>query len=175
MRREQGFAIWMTGLPSSGKSTIVRMLLERLHDIGVFPAVLESDAVRQIMTPEPVYSAAERDLFYEQLARFGALLTRNHIPVIFDATANRRSYRDRARALIPRYLEVLVDTPLDICKDRDPKGIYRSAERRETSEVPGVQVAYERPIMPDLHLDGRADPDRNAARIMEKARKAGFI
>jgi len=175
MKRDQGFAIWMTGLPASGKSTIVRMLLELLHDIGILPAVLESDTVRRILTPEPVYSDAERDLFYEQLVRFGAMLTHNHIPVIFDATANRRSYRDRARTLIPKYLEVFVDTPLEVCKERDPKGLYRAAGRRGYSEVPGVHAVYERPILPDLILDGQADPALNAVRVAEKARKAGFI
>lgn len=175
MSSKQAFGIWITGLPASGKSTITRHLVGHFHTLGISPAVLESDALREILTPEPTYSPAERDRFYEQMVRFGAMITRCSVPVIFDATANRRAYRDLARSLVPRYLEVFVDTPLEQCKARDPKGIYRAAAEARSFTVPGIQEAYERPNHPDLHLDGRDDPSQNAARIVEKARSAGYL
>ena len=102
MNRPQALAIWLTGLPASGKSTIVTALIPQLENLGRPIEVLESDAVRRILTPAPTYSQAERDLFYRALAFMGARLVVHGVTVIFDATANRRAYRDFARSLIPR-------------------------------------------------------------------------
>ena len=114
-------------------------------DRGVDVAVLESDALRQIFTPHPHYDEQERATFYRQLVYVGTLLTRHGVPVIFDATANRRTYRDGARQQIPRFLEVYVDCPLETCMSRDPKGIYRKAREGAANTVPGLQAAYEPP------------------------------
>ncbi|HEY7162509.1 MAG TPA: adenylyl-sulfate kinase, partial [Acidobacteriota bacterium] len=85
---KQGFAIWITGLPSSGKSTIAQYVTKRLRDDRNLPVVhLESDELRKFLTPEPDYSAKERDWFYEVLAKFAHLLTSNGVNVIIDATA----------------------------------------------------------------------------------------
>ena len=84
------FALWLTGLPASGKSSIVARLLPRLESWGVPVEVLESDAVRRIVTPEASYSSEERDLFYRALAFMGSRLVAHGVSVIFDATASRR-------------------------------------------------------------------------------------
>lgn len=168
MKVEQGFGIWITGVPSAGKSTIARKLVEMLQERGIRPVVLESDALRRVLTPQPSYSSGERDRFYRQMAELGALISQCGVPVIFDATANRRSYRDRGRSLIPHFLEVLVQCPLDECKMRDPKGIYAAAAGGAASNVPGVQAAYEPPLAPDVSLDGRDAPERTAGRIIDQ-------
>lgn len=85
-------------------------------------AVLESDLLRQIFTPHPRYDEEERDNFYRQMAYVGILLTQHGVPVIFDATANRRIYRDRVRQQIAKFLEVYVDCPLTICISRGSQG-----------------------------------------------------
>lgn len=159
MSRDTGFAIWLTGLPSSGKSTIARELVTKLTARGIRTVVLESDELRRILTPEPTYSAEERARFYRSLVRIGDLLVRQNVNVIFDATANKREYRDQARALIPRFLEVYVQCPLEVCIQRDPKGIYRRAASGAASSVPGMQVSYEPPIAPEVTLDGQAQPE----------------
>lgn len=160
----QGFAVWLTGLPASGKSTIAEALHRELAGRGVYAAVLESDAMRRILTPNPDYGDAERDAFYEGMARIGALLTGRGVPVIFDATANRRAYRDGARRRISRFLEVHVDAPLQTCEARDPKGIYRKAREGKASNVPGIQSAYEPPALADLVVRGDAEKPPDAAR-----------
>lgn len=175
MSTAPAFAVWITGLPASGKSTVARELESQLREAGIDPVVLESDALRTILTPEPTYAPDERDRFYRQLADIGALIARQGIPVIFDATANRRAYRDRARAAIPRFLEVFVDSPLALCRSRDPKGIYRSADSSRASTVPGVQTPYEPPLAPGLVLDGVAAPGHSASRIVAKIREVGWI
>ena len=97
------FAIWVTGLPASGKSTLAAEVKARLLRRGIDVAVLESDVLRKIFTPHPKYDEAERDTFYRQMVYVGTLLTQHGVPVIIDGTANRRRYRDYGRQQIPRF------------------------------------------------------------------------
>lgn len=147
------FAIWLTGLPASGKSTIVAALRPRLEELRLSVEVLESDAVRRVLTPTPIYSHEERDLFYRALAFMGARLVAHGVTVIFDATANRRVYRDFARSLIPNFIEVAVECPLELCMQRDYKGTYQRGQRGETATVPGLQDPYEAPLSPEVRID----------------------
>jgi adenylylsulfate kinase len=163
------FAVWVTGLPSSGKSTLSKALAGQLSTRGVDVAVLESDELRHVFTPHPVYSDEERDVFYQAMAYVGRLLVEHGVPVIFDATANRRAYRERARQWISRFLEVYVDSPLAECMKRDTKGLYRRAREDTASTVPGLQAAYELPEQPDLVVMGnRETPESAARRVIEK-------
>ena len=137
--------------------------------IGIDAAVLESDAMRQVFTPEPTYSEKERTLFYGQMVWVGALLVRHGVPVVFDATANRRSLRQSARQAIARFIEVYVHCPVEVCMARDPKGIYRLAQQAGSSSVPGLHVPYEAPENPDVVVEGDAeDPPSAARRIVAK-------
>jgi len=160
----QAFAVWITGLPASGKSTIAGCLKTLLDEQGVDVAVLESDVLRQIFSENPRYGDSDRDAFYRRMIWIGVLLTRHGVPVIFDATANRRVWRDEARSRIPKFIEVFVDVPLRTCIERDPKGIYRSAAAGRASDVPGMQAAYEPPENPDLVIDGTREAPLDAAR-----------
>jgi len=148
------FAVWLTGLPASGKSAVARELLRRLQERGMRPARLESDVMRTQITPSPRYDEPERKLFYAAFAELGVFLAGSGIPVIFDATANRRAYRDAARRRIGRFAEIFIDTPLEICAARDPKGLYRAARAGSTSTLPGEQAAYERPERAELVVRG---------------------
>ena len=162
------FAIWITGLPASGKSTIAAALVKHLRNLNMDVTILESDAMRKILSANPQYDDQERDYFYASLAFIGRVLTEHGISVIFDATANRRSYRERARHQIPQLLEVFVDCPLDVCIQRDPKGIYRRAQQGEAQHVPGLQTRYEPPLNPALVIRGdQDDPEDAARRIVE--------
>jgi adenylylsulfate kinase len=120
--------------------------------------VLESDGLRGVLTPHPAYSEQERDTFHGALAYIGRLLVDHGVPVIFDATANRRKYRDRARQMIDRFLEIYMDSLLAVCRERDTKGIHRKAQQGEDSTVPGLQAEYEAPEHP--HLIVRGDRER---------------
>lgn len=160
---EPGFAVWLTGLPSSGKSTLTAALTNQLAARGIRAAVLESDVLRRILTPRPVYSEPERDTFYGAMVYIGKLLVDHGVPVIFDATANRRAYRDRARREIARFLEVYVDCPLNVCITRDPKGIYKRAQEGGSNTVPGLQATYEPPEHPDLVVRTDQEAPEDAA------------
>lgn len=175
MSADTGFAIWITGLPASGKTSIARELLLKLEAQGLRVVLLESDELRGILTPQPTYSEEERDWFYHALASLGALITRNKVNVVFDATANKRSYRDYARSLIPRFLEVYVHCPLELCMQRDPKGIYRTAADGAASFVPGLQTPYEPPLNPEATLDGQALPEASAAAVFTRLQQAHYF
>lgn len=172
----QAFAIWITGLPASGKSTLAARIAAQLKLQGLDVAILESDELRRVFVKHPRYDEEERDTFYEEMAYVGVLLTRYGVPVIFDATANRRSYRERARQQIPHFLEVYVATPLAVCMARDPKGIYRKARAGKTSTVPGLQAPYEAPESPDIVVDGdRQSPDSAAQQVVAMLSGRGYI
>jgi adenylylsulfate kinase len=141
------FALWLTGLPASGKSAIARELVRALHDRGIDVSVLESDVMRTQLTPFPRYDDEGRDFFYGALVDIGAALVARSRSVLFDATANRRAYRDAARKRIERFAEVYVDTPLEVCRARDPKGLYRG----------GMEIGYEPPLAPELVVHGTQD------------------
>ena len=169
------FAIWITGLPASGKSTIVSALKPQLEGLGLTVEVLESDEVRRVITPIPTYSEAERDLFYRALAFTGQKLVAHGVTVVFDATASRRVYRDFARSVIPRFIEVSVECPLTTCMERDRKGTYRKGQRGESLTVPGLQSPYEAPINPDLRIDTTTTPSGDAARQILDLVKTKFL
>lgn len=174
MQPHRAFAVWLTGLPASGKSTVARALVQQLESRGIDCAVLESDELRKILTPRPRYDEEEREDFYRQMAWIGTLLARHGVAVLFDATAHRRSYRDRARQEIPNFLEVYVECPLEVCIARDPKGIYRAAA--SGGQVPGLQAPYEPPIEPDVLIHGdRDDPDQAARQIIAALEQKGYL
>jgi len=166
------FAVWITGLPASGKSTIVAALLPKLEELGLRVEVLESDDVRRFITPSPTYSQEERDQFYRALVFIGARLVAHGVSVIFDATANKRAYREAARSLIPLFLEVAAECPLDVCMARDRKGTYRKGQEGGTSTVPGLQTPYEPPLAPDLRIETtRTSPESGAQQIVALIRQ----
>jgi adenylylsulfate kinase len=170
------FGLWITGLPASGKSTVTAALTKLLHEAEIDFTVLESDRMRLVFSDNPQYDERERELFYGSLAFIGKVLVEHGISVIFDATANRRSYRNRAREHISRFIEVFVDCPLEVCASRDPKGIYRMAHEGKASSVPGLQSSYEPPEHPDIviHAD-REQPQEAARRIMQMLKDKGSL
>ncbi len=173
---QSGFAVWITGLPASGKSTVAMALTKLLSDRGVNVAVLESDALRRVFTPHPRYDEEEREVFYGAMVYVGRLLTEHGVSVIFDATAHRRAYRNRAREQISRFLEIYVDCPLEVCIARDPKGIYQKAMEKAATTVPGVQVAYEPPEHPELVVRGDLGVTEVAAQqIVAELIRRGYL
>lgn len=170
-----GFAIWITGLPASGKSTVSGCVAELLRDAGICTAILESDEMRKALTPKPTYTQDERDWFYLALAMIGRTLTKNGINVIFDATANLRAYRDRARAMIPKFIEVYISCPIEVCESRDPKGIYKRARSGRANTVPGIQAKYEPPLQPEVRLDCLMDKVAAADAVIARLKEFQYI
>ena len=152
-----GAVVWLTGLPSSGKSTLAGHLVARLREAGCPAVVLDGDEVRDALVPRPGYTPEERDSFYATLARLAALLARQDLIVLVAATGHRRAWRDRARALAPRFLEVFVDVPAEECRRRDGKGLYAQAASGAVLNLPGAGVEFEPPQAPEVVARGGED------------------
>src|SRR5262249_41591657 len=163
------WAIWITGPPASGKSTLARAVAARLTTDGVAPCVLELDAMRRVVTPSPSYSDAERDLVYRALVWLAAALVDAGVPVIVDATAHRREWRDLARAVIARFAEVQLCCAIETCRARDAAraASYTTTEvyaraGTEGGRVPGGDVEYEAATAPELLIDTELTPHEAA-------------
>ena len=165
------FALWLTGPPASGKSTIAKALVSELERGGVKVQILESDSLREILTPHPSYTEGEREHFYRVLSYIGSLLWRNGVNVIFDATANREVYRQYVAQLIPGLKVVFVTCSLETRQSRDLKGLYKAAGDGKITTLPGFQVAFEEPHHPDLTINtDKESPAEAAKRILHLLR-----
>lgn len=161
-----GVAVWITGLPGSGKSAVADALKERRPDF----IVLRMDEMRKIVTPEPSYSDEERDLVYRSLVFLGEMLTGLGHNVIIDATGNLRKWRGLARKLIPGYIEVYLKCSIEACSKREeqrqdtrgaPKDIYKKGGRGWP--VPGINAPYEAPERPEIVIDAEKTSVADAA------------
>ncbi|HSN90369.1 MAG TPA: adenylyl-sulfate kinase [Anaeromyxobacteraceae bacterium] len=152
-----GAVVWLTGLPASGKTALARRLRDRLEAAGRAPVLLDGDEVRAALVPAPGHDEAGRAAFYETLARLAALLARQGRIALVAATAHRRAFRERARALAPRFVEVFVDVPEETCAARDPKGLWARARAGSAPQLPGAGPAYERPERPEVVASGGED------------------
>lgn len=180
---DEGWCIWLTGLPGAGKSTIAKSLKQELETRGIGVQVLRLDAFRNIIVPEPQYTETERDIIYNTLVFIAKILTRNGVNVILDATANRRRWRDAARVEITHFYEVYVECPLEECMEREANrtdnlvisDLYKKAlERRRNGQTSseglgqmvGIDVPYEEPVSPDLKIDSNTMNPEDAAKIV---------
>ena len=170
-----GFAVWLTGAPAAGKTTIARELAAQLEKEGVRPVHLESDALRSILTPQPTYEREERDRFYAALADLAALLSAQGLAVLLDATAPRRAHRRRGRERIARFLEVFVSAPLEVREARDPKGLYRLAREGRAPHLPGAAEPYEEPEEAELTVAGDADARESARQVLAALASRGWL
>ncbi len=177
------WAIWITGPPGSGKSTVARAAAAALIARGSPVRVLELDQIRRAITPRPTYSDAEREVVYRSLVFMAAALTQAGVPVIVDATAHRRAWRDLARDAVPRFAEVQIECPPALARERERgrrdshalPGIYARADQPGAT-VPGVNVPYEPALAPELVIDTAVEPPAAAgARVAALAATLGPV
>jgi len=155
----KGAVVWITGLPSAGKSALAERVCRRLALEATPSVLLDGDAVRAELRPRPGYDEAARANFYETLANLAAMLARQGLVVLVPATAHRRAFRAMARAVAPRFVEVYVNTPSATCAARDAKGLYAAVREGQVAGLPGVDIAYEPPEAPEVIASGGHDED----------------
>jgi adenylylsulfate kinase len=154
-----GAVVWITGLPSSGKSALAERLRRKLVHAKRPTILLDGDAVRAALKPAPGYDDQARRDFYETLANLAALSAAQGLVAIVPATAHLREYRERAKQLAPRYLEVYVHVSPETCAERDAKGLYAAAREGKVAGLPGADLPYEAPDAPDVIALGGYDDE----------------
>ena len=173
---EKGFVIWLTGLPGSGKSTIGRLLLKYFRDGGYRVEYLDGDLVRPWLSPEAGFTREDRVRHLRRVAYVSHLLARNGVIVIACFVSPYRDVRREARELIKDFVEVYVKCPLEVCIERDPKGLYRRALAGEIKNMTGIDDPYEEPTNPEVVVDTSIlSPLECRDIIIDKLRGLGYI
>jgi adenylyl-sulfate kinase len=173
----QGFTLWLTGLPRSGKSTVAGLVAGRLRSLGVERIeVLDGDVVREGLCKDLGFSRADRTENIRRIALVSKLLTRNGVAVVVAAISPYREDRELAREEIQSFVEVWAKASVDACAERDYKGLYEKARRGEITNLTGVNDPYEEPEDADLVLDTENDsPEASAEQVMALLRERGLI
>jgi adenylyl-sulfate kinase len=139
-------------LSGAGKSTIANVVAEELRNRGHRVELLDGDEVREHLSAGLGFSKADRDVNIRRIGWVAKVLARNGVAAITAAISPYRETRDTVRAEIPNFVEVFVDTPLEVCEDRDVKGLYEKARTGEIPEFTGVSDPYEPPLAPEIHV-----------------------
>ncbi len=167
----RALTVWFTGLPGSGKSTLARAAEAELAAAGVFACVLDGDNLRFGLNADLGFSPEDRAENIRRAGEVAALLHRYGAVVLAAFISPYRQDRDRVRNLHPAgtFMEVFVDAPLDVCEERDPKGLYAKARAGVISDLTGVSAPYEPPAAPELRIDtASTDVGRAAARVVDE-------
>lgn len=146
----EGMAIWLTGLSSAGKTTIAQAVYSELCERGWRAELLDGDEIRRNLCKGLGFSKADRDENIRRIAFVTELLARNGVMVVVSAISPYREAREQARRHIRRFLEVYVNAPLEICEQRDRKGLYRRARAGELHGMTGIDDPYEPPLQPEV-------------------------
>ncbi len=173
---EKGVTVWFTGLPSSGKTTIAHKLEGILRDKGCKVEVFDGDVIRKHLCSDLGFSRQDRDTNIKRIAYVCKLLTRNGVVAIASAISPYRDTRDYAREEIGEFLEIYVKCPLDVCKQRDVKGLYKKALNGEIKGFTGVDDPYEEPLRPELILETNSESvDDSTKRVLSLLESKGYI
>ncbi len=177
-RHHQGVCVWFTGLSGSGKSTTATVLTTFMLERGRQVTVLDGDVVRTHLSKGLGFSKEDRDINIRRIGFVAAELVRHGAMVICAAVSPYRATRADVRNLVGKdhFVEVFVDTPLSICEQRDPKGMYAKARRGEIKVFTGIDDPYEKPEHPEITLDTvEMTPEQNARRILSYLQDQGFL
>ena len=174
--RDRGCVIWFTGLSGSGKTTIAHKVEEILEDAGVPIEILDGDVVRENLSKGLGFSKEDRDTNIRRIAFVAHLLQRNGTFVISAAISPYRDIRDEARAMIKDFVEVYADAPLDVCEERDPKGLYKKARAGEIKGFTGIDDPYEAPENPEVVCNtGDETVEESAQKVIDKLVELKFL
>jgi bifunctional enzyme CysN/CysC len=167
-KNQKAQVIWLTGLSGSGKSTIANAVEKRLHALGMHAYVLDGDNLRMGLNSDLGFTPEDRAENVRRVSEVAKVLVDSGLIVLVAVISPFEIDRQRAKSLFEEgeFLEVFIDTPVEVCVDRDPKGLYKKANKGEIPNFTGIGQGYETPKNPDLHLKGDGDLDENVSKIL---------
>ena len=170
MLNQKGVLVWLTGLPSSGKSTIAFTTEHALVERGHLAYVLDGDNIRHGLNKNLGFSEEDRAENIRRIGEVGKLFADSGVITLSSFVSPYRGDRDEVRDLLNEgeFLEVYINTPLEMCEERDPKGLYKKARAGEIPNFTGISDPYEEPLNPELEIQtGSCTPEEAAASIIE--------
>jgi sulfate adenylyltransferase len=175
---QRGFCLWFTGLSGAGKSTIAEILAVLLMEHGRQVTMLDGDIVRTHLSRGLGFSKEDRGTNIRRIGFVASEIVRHHGAVICAAVSPYRSTRSEVRSMVgdDQFTEIFVDTPLEVCEQRDVKGMYARARRGQITGFTGIDDPYESPVSPELRLTTTdSTPEENARRIVRYLIERGFL
>jgi len=174
--QKEGFTIWFTGLPCSGKTSLSKALKKSLSRYRQNIEILDGDEVRKNLSKGLGYSKEDRDTHIRRVGFVANLLARNGVVAICAAISPYRAVRDEVRAMSGNFIEVYVNAALETCALRDEKGLYQKAFAGELKQFTGVSDPYEPPVNPEIICDTeRESVDASVEKIMKYLEDQGYI
>lgn len=172
----RGVTVWFTGLPSSGKSTIARMLERQLKKAGVKAELLDGDVIRTNLSKGLNFSKEDRDTNIKRVGFVCQLLTRNDIAAIVSVVSPYRDARESVRRTIGSFVEVYVKTSAAECEKRDVKGLYKKARAGEIKGFTGVDDPYEEPLRPEVICETEKEtPEQSLEKVVTALKSLGYM
>lgn len=177
LHQHRATVLWFTGLSGSGKSTVAGALEEALHKLGVSTYLLDGDNVRHGLCSDLGFSDGDRKENIRRVGEVANLMVDAGLVVLTAFISPHRAERQTVRERVGegRFIEVFVDTPLEICEARDPKGLYKKARAGELKNFTGIDAVYELPVAPDIHLDGEQLVTNLIAQLLDLLRRNDII
>ncbi|TXT54910.1 MAG: Adenylyl-sulfate kinase [Candidatus Thorarchaeota archaeon] len=173
--KRNGFCIWLTGLSGAGKTTISKKLIERFKEERFIEA-MDGDEIRKGLSRDLGFSKKDRNEHNRRVIFCTKLLVRNGVIVNVALISPYRETRAFAKTEIPNMMEVFVKAPLDVCIERDPKGLYEKALAGEIKQFTGIDDPYEEPLEPDLIVETHKETvDESVDKIIAKAKELGYL
>ncbi|PSO91248.1 MAG: adenylyl-sulfate kinase [Cyanobacteria bacterium QS_9_48_30] len=173
---QRGVTVWFTGLSGSGKTTITQAVAEKLRARQHQFEILDGDIVRQNLTKGLGFSKEDRDENIRRVGFVAHLLTRNGVIVLVSAISPYREIREEVRQRIGDFVEVYVNAPLDVCEQRDVKGLYKKARAGEIAKFTGIDDPYEAPLNPEIEcLTGQETLEESVAKVLSKLESLDYL
>ena len=175
-KRNEGFVLWFTGLSGSGKSELAGRIKTRIKKMDKYVEILDGDVVRQSLTKDLGFTEEDRKINLERVTFVAKLLSRNGVATLVSFISPYISSRDAARNATTNFIEVFVKCPVEVCIERDVKGLYKKAIAGEIENFTGISHPYEDPLNPEILIEtDKETPEESVEKIMKYLIEKGFL
>lgn len=172
----KGVTVWLTGLPSSGKSTVGRILERQLRKANLKVELLDGDVIRTNLSKGLGFTREDRDINIKRVGFVCQLLTRNGVIAVATVISPYREIRDYVRRMVGNFVEVYVNTSVAVCEKRDVKGLYKQARSGQISGFTGIDDPYEEPLNPEVICETEKEtPEESAGKVIGRLQELGYL